>query len=484
QTFYDVTADLQLNFDSSNTGHVTLGHGTHQIWSAHNYRNGTYTHADYPSNIPSAYIWVSYEPKRKQPSEIRNSQDNIIIDISISSQPSTTTQASSTTTPSPTTTTKTTTAATTPTTTTTTTTTISTTTPSPKPASGSGPYCNCSVDKFGFPIGWRYNDIWLDVVVILDTSEAMGKTALMDAGALIESFISDGDDDFLITETNAPFYTRVGVISMAEKATVMYNLNMTKTDKVQGKAWINEGFPRINVVDAYEAALKMFNEGLISRPERVNARQVIYYMTDSDPKNNLNVLNQFKASQGVIIVNNFLEEGEVELTALKELASKGYYFSNDNYAISLQSFCKANCFCQREKNALGGTDPATKASGGCYHPAPAGVPFNKAQKTCENTGGNLASIHDAEKGRFVQQLMSKVNSNYFWFGYNKSDDGAWKWTDQSTDSYTNWDVNEPNSAAVAKCAYMDATTAGLKWGAGNCQMGFPYVCQYTPCSVG
>ncbi|GMS85833.1 hypothetical protein PENTCL1PPCAC_8008, partial [Pristionchus entomophagus] len=346
------------------------------------------------------------------------------------------------------------------------------------------PYCNCGVDKFGFPVGWRYNDIWLDVVVILDTSEAMGKAALEDAGALIESFISDGFDNFLITDTNAPFYTRVGVISMAKEAKILYNLNMTKADKIHGKASIKEGVLEINVVDAYEAALKMFNEGLITRPERVNARQVIYYMTDSDPKNNLNGLNQFKASQGVIIVNNFLEEGEVGLPGLKELASEGYYFTNDNYAISLQSFCKANCFCQREKNAFGGADLAIKASGGCYHPSPAGVPFNKAQKTCENTGGNLASIHDAEKARFVQQQMSKVNSNYFWFGYSKSYGGNWKWTDQSYAAYTNWNDNEPNSAAVAKCTYMDATTTGLKWGAGNCQMGFPYVCQYTPCSVG
>lgn len=44
----------------------------------------------------------------------------------------------------------------------------------------SDPYCNCGVDKFGFAAGWEYNDIWLDIVVILDTSEAMGREALED----------------------------------------------------------------------------------------------------------------------------------------------------------------------------------------------------------------------------------------------------------------------------------------------------------------
>ncbi|GMR31231.1 hypothetical protein PMAYCL1PPCAC_01426, partial [Pristionchus mayeri] len=110
------------------------------------------------------------------------------------------------------------------------------------------PYCNCAVDKFGFPSGWNYNDIWVDVAIILVTSEAMGTTALDDAGALIESFTSDGFDDFLITDTNAPFYTRVGVIGMSDTPTVLYNLNMTKNDKVHGKASIKKGVLGIDVV--------------------------------------------------------------------------------------------------------------------------------------------------------------------------------------------------------------------------------------------
>ncbi|KAF8375704.1 hypothetical protein PRIPAC_82133 [Pristionchus pacificus] len=54
----------------------------------------------------------------------------------------------------------------------------------------------------------------------------------------------------------------------------------------------------------------------------------------------------------------------------------------------------------------------------------------------------------------------------------------------STNPYTNWDVDEPSTADVAKCAYVDKDTPNLAWGAGNCQIGFPYMCQYAPCSVG
>ncbi|GMR51467.1 hypothetical protein PMAYCL1PPCAC_21662, partial [Pristionchus mayeri] len=348
----------------------------------------------------------------------------------------------------------------------------------------SDPYCSCAVDKFGFPSDWNYNDIWLDVFVILDTSEAMGKDALDDAGALIESFISDGFNDFLVTDQNAPFYTRVGVISMANTPTVLYNLNMTKADKVQGKASISKGVLEIDVVAAFEAALIMFKDGLTADPTRANARQVVYYMTDSDPNLNDQMSNKSRCSTGLPSHPDFLQEGEVELLGLKDLASEGYYFVNADFTQALQSFCKANCFCQRELNAYAGSDPAIKAAGGCYHPAPAGVPYNRAKITCSNQRGFLATIHDEEKGKFLQQLISKANSKNVWIGYEKGVDGVFRWADESTDSYTNWDLNQPNNSTGAKCAYVDKSTAELKWGAGNCKAGFPYVCQCTPCSVG
>lgn len=43
------------------------------------------------------------------------------------------------------------------------------------------PYCGCELDKkFGMPIDWDPNGIWLDMVIILDCSEAMGKNSLVE----------------------------------------------------------------------------------------------------------------------------------------------------------------------------------------------------------------------------------------------------------------------------------------------------------------
>ncbi|GMR51536.1 hypothetical protein PMAYCL1PPCAC_21731, partial [Pristionchus mayeri] len=351
-----------------------------------------------------------------------------------------------------------------------------------------GPYCNCET-KWGLPVGWNFNDIWVDIVVVVDTSEAMGEADLADAGEMIESFLSDGESDFLITYTNAAFYTRVGVIAMSDTATTLYNLNMTKNDKMRGKATIKKGVAGIDFVKAFDAAQKMLQEGVNSKPERANARQVVYYMTDSNylfGKSEFDVIDQFKASQGVVIVNNLLKDGETEVSDSRDLASDGYYFANGDYVTAgLQSFCKANCFCASDKTAYGGGgDVAIEAAGGCYRGSSKGLPFNKAKDSCVDGGGILAVIHDQPKEVFLQQVMSSSKSDYFWIGYEKSDSGEWSWEDGSSDPYTNWDVDEPSSAAVAKCAFVDTTKPHLPWGAGNCRIGFPHVCQFAPCAVG
>lgn len=49
----------------------------------------------------------------------------------------------------------------------------------------SDPYCGCDLDpKFGMPVGWDPSEIWLDIAIILDTSEAMGEVAMIDVSPI------------------------------------------------------------------------------------------------------------------------------------------------------------------------------------------------------------------------------------------------------------------------------------------------------------
>ncbi|GMR51540.1 hypothetical protein PMAYCL1PPCAC_21746, partial [Pristionchus mayeri] len=320
------------------------------------------------------------------------------------------------------------------------------------------------------------------------TSEAMGEEALGKAGRLTVSFLTDGITDFLNTDTDATFYSRVGVIAMSDTATTLYNLNMTKYDTIGSKAAIREGVANMDFVSGFFAARQMLAAGKEGNPERASAREVIYYMTDTKIQlfsdDDVTKMDQFKEYLGVIIVNDFLKEGETQSPLSKNVASEGFYFANDDYMTGLQSFCKANCFCLPSKTAYAGGDTIVKAAGGCYTGSSKLTPYKTAKTICYDLGGDLVSVHDNQKGAFLGQLMSGTKSDYFWIGYEKSKSDEWYWEDGSTDPYTNWGVNEPSPAPIAKCAYVDTTKRTLPWGAGNCNTGFPYACQFAPCQVG
>ncbi|GMR51024.1 hypothetical protein PMAYCL1PPCAC_21219, partial [Pristionchus mayeri] len=84
---------------------------------------------------------------------------------------------------------------------------------------GKDPYCQCGLTKFGMPEdNWNPSEIWVDIAIILDTSEAMGSVQLINAASLIDSFFGTDDEDVLTTNTTAKFYTRVGLIAMSDKA--------------------------------------------------------------------------------------------------------------------------------------------------------------------------------------------------------------------------------------------------------------------------
>ncbi|GMR51543.1 hypothetical protein PMAYCL1PPCAC_21743, partial [Pristionchus mayeri] len=268
-----------------------------------------------------------------------------------------------------------------------------------------------------------------------------------------------------------------------------YNLNMTKKDIIQGKVAIKKGVAEMNFEEAFHAATQMHYEGRLSIPERDHTRQVIYFMTDSKPKDISDgdigqEINTFKDYYGAIIVNEFRKEGDMtgENYALENLASIGYYFLNGDYITAgLQPFCKANCFCMSKMEYSGGD--AAKAGGGCYRGSAKDVPFNKAKEMCATGGGIMSVIHDQNKAKLLQIAEQKID--YFWIGYQKSDSGDWNWQDGSSDPYTNWGVDEPSPNAVAKCAYADnRDPKNLIWGAGNCQVAFPYICEYPPCQAG
>ncbi|GMS81681.1 hypothetical protein PENTCL1PPCAC_3856, partial [Pristionchus entomophagus] len=344
--------------------------------------------------------------------------------------------------------------------------------PSPAAPVEDDPYCGCKLDdKTGKPDGWNSTEIWLDIVIILDTSESMGEKSLMKASALVESFFGTGPETILNTDPKATYYTRVGVIAMAKDPMVLYELNMTKGETVQDKVHIAKGLAAIDLDDAFWYATEMLGKGNGQfKTDRGywNTRQVVYYMTASESTKDMSDdynINQFKKQErnGIVIVNDFVKESGAQRLSLRQLASDGYYFTytQDNTMTSIQFFCKANCFCNTDYTTSNpivpyagpSFGPAAQASGGCFQTQPA-LSFSKAQSGCTTRkaqsgytfldGGLIASVHDQSKAHFLQSLIFNANRTtfYFWLGYSKSGDGQWNWEDKSTNPFTNWDKDE------------------------------------------
>lgn len=136
------------------------------------------------------------------------------------------------------------------------------------------------------------------------------QNGFLQASSLIESFISDGVDDFIVTDTTASFYTRVGVIAMSDTATVLrislviemlkgtncfrsstastwlrpircrFRWRKASRRSMLPSIWIWTSMMFIFDYSAFNAAQNMLNEGLT--PERTYTRQVVYFITDSD----------------------------------------------------------------------------------------------------------------------------------------------------------------------------------------------------------
>ncbi|GMT37800.1 hypothetical protein PFISCL1PPCAC_29097, partial [Pristionchus fissidentatus] len=203
---------------------------------------------------------------------------------------------------------------------------------------------------------------------------------------------------------------------------------------------------------------------------RENTRQIIYYLTNSAPGTNMNGIDDFKTGGGIIIVNDFVLEGEVPIPGLKNLASDNYFFTDlsENFINSLGLFCEANCYCDPNHHPFNDdkVSPRTEANRGCFHPVNNGIPFEKARETCHKTNSNLVSIHDADKEYFVSSVVAIFGSKKKYWIALENDGTNWVWDDKSTDPFNDWDksTNQPNTnGGKLMCAYA-VNTQGLNVG--------------------
>lgn len=88
------------------------------------------------------------------------------------------------------------------------------------------------------------------------------------------------------------------------------------------------------------------------------------------------------------------------------------------------------------------TNPTT---GNQYFLTTAPSSWTEAQAEAVAVGGNLVTINDAEKQKWLLDVFG--GTELFWIGLtDEQTEGVWKWSSGDNVSYTNWTPNEPNNA--------------------------------------
>ncbi len=74
--------------------------------------------------------------------------------------------------------------------------------------------------------------------------------------------------------------------------------------------------------------------------------------------------------------------------------------------------------------------------------------FKEWEKFCEEQGGYLVAIDDAEENTYVYNYLRDNGLTVAFIGYtDTTDEGNWKWVNGSDSTYTNWAKGQPNNGA-------------------------------------
>ncbi|XP_053398682.1 uncharacterized protein LOC128556876 isoform X2 [Mercenaria mercenaria] len=107
-----------------------------------------------------------------------------------------------------------------------------------------------------------------------------------------------------------------------------------------------------------------------------------------------------------------------------------------------------------------------------------GKSWRQARRTCQQSGGDLASIlSQAEQAFIYLTLLKNISANSVWIGLNALDlNNGYKWSDGSVVTYYNWGKNEPNDAGGEEdCVDIFLRTGN--WNDDHCSYQMGYICK-------
>jgi len=88
-------------------------------------------------------------------------------------------------------------------------------------------------------------------------------------------------------------------------------------------------------------------------------------------------------------------------------------------------------------------------NGNSYYIFDNSMNWNEAKAYCEERGGHLVTITDADEQDFLTSMVEDAALNCYWIGATDTS-GSWAWVTDELFSYTNWKSGEPNDENVAE----------------------------------
>ena len=101
--------------------------------------------------------------------------------------------------------------------------------------------------------------------------------------------------------------------------------------------------------------------------------------------------------------------------------------------------------------------------------------WSDAEATCQEEGGQLASVLSAEEQDEVRAAMG--GRKYIWIGAtDTTEEGVWRWTDGSLWGYDNWDSGLGNRGDSKNCAFI-VNSDIFVWVDYSCTVAQAFLCQ-------
>ncbi|EFP12251.1 hypothetical protein CRE_04174 [Caenorhabditis remanei] len=374
--------------------------------------------------------------------------------------------------------------------------------------------------------GTDLNNLWLDVIAVVDNSHGMTNGGVQSVAANIASVFSSGTR--IGSNSTEPRTTRVGLVTYNSAAKLDADLN-----KFQDLDGLYNGVFKdlsdvVDTTDSFlatglNAAEELLQSQSLNTTRDHYKKVIIVYASEYKGSGELDpvpVANRLKGS-GVVIVTVAYDQGGDEglLRDLANIASPGFAYSNapnnaGNLVGQIQDsllqsmfLCiififssylfTANCFCPNDwtQYRASYSDQKSFRYGVCFLPVNLPAVWNAAKMACrmKSNHAHLAAEFDQSKHDFIFNLAQdsnfKPNPFTYHIGLNFVN-GAWVWDQPAGQSpvnlksWTNWQSSYPKSPASLSGVSNIQTGLTTQWNNVALFVGAQdYVCETYSCDT-